>query len=1320
MALLAVLVSRALLSQVTGGLQQQGFSCFLRMDIHVEQCEHDVGAADHTVWTLNRRDGTWAEYTRTNCYPPAHGAQKVPGVRDPVLTDASADQCKVQCNEAQQCTGFVLSRDANNLPPPPCQLEPHTLADTHAVVHDYGDEPTTKFCNQRHVCACPQPSVANTCPCVVPARKSCSVDCDKGYTSRGKNMLTCEPRDGVPIPTLHIEVDCTTPCDQKSYKDTVGNGECTACPTGRGTEMTGATSRDNCTVCGAGESGNPCTECSVGRWKEEVGAGQCSPCSPGSTTSVVGATSKLDCNVCLPGYGASSTIGRCTKCVEGKYRGGLGTGSWTGPGKACQACSSNTTTPLSGSTSASNCTECANGYEGRPCRPKRCPGTDFPHSGHNGCPAKHFGDECKLECKNGYSKQSGSGRYICNATGVWEPVGGELACGKIRTEDCPDDWVRRNSDCEIVAIAGFTSSEHHQRSLDWGRGVEMFTEHVNTQGGLRMGRVNSRDQIGYVTAEMKHLASEDPLKYRQKYLDLCKDPGVDVLLGPPDDDIALSVLQWLNDNSCDKLFLLGSAGLDSLFEQNFAHAWSVFGRASIRAASVVDFLDGLLDARPKQSNTVVIVGEDKGLTQVWISALKEAIGRPEHADLTVVSRDEPLLPYSEIPHLIKDISKNEPNIFIGLGDVMEMMLREFKACKLAPEVAFLAEGLYMTPAIEADSYRQSDCTSCWVYDQWIGTVPWSPEMSHKGQTNWSKYPDKYGDSGAGLNGNDRRIERYMGGASQFATLAREYLKKKFPTEPSEPSYHFTHGVATLLMMQTALELAPSTDGFGLTFSQLRLDPDHKNLTRAAFEALDIETFWGGIKLNASGFNTHFEMGIAQLQDDRAVPRLVAPADLDPSIKPTFPAAWPCELTHTCPVPSPPPTTSLLDVPWWMAIIAVGGIAVICLLAIRACLPCGKFDDTRSLATNSVKRARCDDWVENDASNFSVFSGAESSLPVDPDVAAQENNDAHSCRRHQLCAAFVKSFALLPETFADGKDICFCTSCQERHCTSAAEPGLIGGGKRLGRNGKLEKAPYALPIGWCGFALGIDQVEFARARMHYEGGDGTPESSIDNSWAVSFHGTTVEKAKMILNPNAVQRGKDTERWQLLMPGERTAPTVENPDGVEITIRGGHIPKPFKRTNAYTQKQEWFDPNQVFTSPSIKYCAYEIQGYPPFYCDWTTFNGKRFQVAFQLRQRPGTFDIGQQTLPGVDEKIDEYFENSELEYYTNEKKVGCHKLYRLLVRIHPDDDDCDLPTEPEPEPELEPEPKRSRHRTVRKNGLDSRLLKHARQGSNRMTA
>ena len=74
----------------------------------------------------------------------------------------------------------------------------------------------------------------------------------------------------------------------------------------------------------------------------------------------------------------------------------------------------------------------------------------------------------------------------------------------------------------------------------------------------------------------------------------------------------------------------------------------------------------------------------------------------------------------------------------------------------------------------------------------------------------------------------------------------------------------------------------------------------------------------------------------------------------------------------------------------------------------------------------------------------------------------------------------------------------------------------------------------------------------------------------------------------------------------------------------------------------------------------------------------FEGRTFLLAFQVRQEPGTYSVGQETV-GAEERgeaIDPLFQNSELEYYS--RRRGVHKLQRLLVRAL---DDVE-PAAPEP--------------------------------------
>jgi neuralized-like protein 4 len=124
------------------------------------------------------------------------------------------------------------------------------------------------------------------------------------------------------------------------------------------------------------------------------------------------------------------------------------------------------------------------------------------------------------------------------------------------------------------------------------------------------------------------------------------------------------------------------------------------------------------------------------------------------------------------------------------------------------------------------------------------------------------------------------------------------------------------------------------------------------------------------------------------------------------------------------------------------------------------------------------------------------------------------------------------------------------------------------------------------------------------------------------------------------------------------------------GKVLGVRPGHIRRPpFERTNAYTGEKELFDKDQIFTSPSIVYCSL-----PQYASPFTTTaevdpkekaTEVRVQVAFQVRLRPGSYGIGQETV-GAKGQIDPRISNAELEYYTREN-VGCC-IHGLLVKVH----------------------------------------------------
>jgi hypothetical protein len=152
--------------------------------------------------------------------------------------------------------------------------------------------------------------------------------------------------------------------------------------------------------------------------------------------------------------------------------------------------------------------------------------------------------------------------------------------------------------------------------------------------------------------------------------------------------------------------------------------------------------------------------------------------------------------------------------------------------------------------------------------------------------------------------------------------------------------------------------------------------------------------------------------------------------------------------------------------------------------------------------------------------------------------------------------------------------------------------------------------------------------------------------------VTYHGTRYEKVPLIFKGGL----------QLLKAGDVAL------GGHTLAIPAGHITKPFIRQNMYTGKEELFNPHQVFTTPSICYASHEAYA-KPHKVDHPTRSGSQvtMKFAFQARQRPGSYLIGQETVGASRQGvvIDPYFRNNELEFYTLEN-AGI-LLHGLLVNI-----------------------------------------------------
>ncbi len=112
-----------------------------------------------------------------------------------------------------------------------------------------------------------------------------------------------------------------------------------------------------------------------------------------------------------------------------------------------------------------------------------------------------------------------------------------------------------------------------------------------------------------------------------------------------------------------------------------------------------------------------------------------------------------------------------------------------------------------------------------------------------------------------------------------------------------------------------------------------------------------------------------------------------------------------------------------------------------------------------------------------------------------------------------------------------------------------------------------------------------------------------------------------------------------------------------------------PRLLQRLNRYTGKQELFDPCQIYVSPVIDYAAAHCYATPERWSDGTARYS--VQVCLQVRIRPSTYLIGQQTI-GAKCAIDSSgsYSNDEVEWYSRGEERGSIILTGLLIRCVPE--------------------------------------------------
>uniref|UniRef100_A0A4W5K7V6 Neuralized-like protein 4 n=1 Tax=Hucho hucho TaxID=62062 RepID=A0A4W5K7V6_9TELE len=268
-------------------------------------------------------------------------------------------------------------------------------------------------------------------------------------------------------------------------------------------------------------------------------------------------------------------------------------------------------------------------------------------------------------------------------------------------------------------------------------------------------------------------------------------------------------------------------------------------------------------------------------------------------------------------------------------------------------------------------------------------------------------------------------------------------------------------------------------------------------------------------------------------------------------------------------------------------------------------------------------ARC----QGDMEKADMVDGIKESVCWTP---PPEVNPNKTCEYQALCSRF-KDLLTLPDGYfnEDAKyNLCYCESCHK-----------LRGDEAYYKRGEPPR-DYALPFGWCRFAL--------RSEPHCE------VSSAFKKWHIAYHGTSVGALRRTLDHAQLLSG--TSSIFYVSPAK-----MEGPNGYS---------EPEENSNSLPDRDRERDRDRevprVQLSPTMRYSGLEMFAPKVQYVfrDPRSHCCHQAQVGFQVCVRPGSYKVGPQNL-GASEPLDPRFSNTEIEWITKEQ--GGTLLYGLLIRV-----------------------------------------------------
>ncbi|MFZ5857316.1 MAG: amino acid ABC transporter substrate-binding protein [Chloroflexota bacterium] len=380
---------------------------------------------------------------------------------------------------------------------------------------------------------------------------------------------------------------------------------------------------------------------------------------------------------------------------------------------------------------------------------------------------------------------------------------------------------------EETVVIGFTSSLTGSQEVSSKRqvaGFNLWMQQVNDAGGIKLSN-------GTVVKFASHTYDDESNKERvqELYTRLITEDNADFLISPYSSGLTAAASIVAEQNG--KVMITAGAAEDDAYKTGNTSLFQLYTPGSLYLISTVDMLK-TLDPEAK----VAIVHENDKFSTAVVEGLKPYL---ESQGFEVVLEEGYASDTTDFGPVINKLVESGATVLLGGGHYPDGSTFTRQLFERKAGLKFIS--LLVAPADSKFSELGDAAVGVATSSQWELSATHTQEEAAALGKEW------YGPSG-----------------TDFAAAYEAATGEK-------PSYHVAGGYMAGLVLQKAIEAADS------------IDPDK---VRAALEAMDIFTFWGGVKFDttpeAHGLQVGHVMVVAQWQKNEAgelVRQVVWPADV---------------------------------------------------------------------------------------------------------------------------------------------------------------------------------------------------------------------------------------------------------------------------------------------------------------------------------------------------------------------------------------------------------------------------------------------------------